>query len=156
MLRQVTPLPLLRHGKQTWSNYFKYGLRKSGVVWHQWTIVAKTATSKLSVTRVITQHQRRDHHITPVLIPLHWLPVPWHIHYKILDLIFRAKHNLVPEYIAYIIIKYRPGHQLRSVGSRLLRIPHPNFVTLWSAWLFCDVCAPVERFPGQSAQYTIT
>ena len=30
-----------------------------------------------SAARVITQQRRRDHlHITPVLIVLHWLPVP--------------------------------------------------------------------------------
>ena len=47
-----------------------------------------------SAARVITQQRRRDHlHTTPVLIALHWLPVPWRITYKILVLTFRALHN---------------------------------------------------------------
>ena len=70
-----------------------------------------------SSARVITQQRRRDHlHITPVLIALHWLPVPWRIAYKI---IFRAMHDLAPEYIADMIEKYPPGHQLRHAGSGL-------------------------------------
>ena len=77
-----------------------------------------------SAARVITQQRRRDHlHITPVLIALHWLPVPWCITYKILVLTFRAIHDLTPEYIADMITEYTPGRQLRSAGRRLLRVP---------------------------------
>ena len=48
-----------------------------------------------SAARVITQQRRRDHlHITPVLIALPWLPVPWRITYKILVLTFRTIHDL--------------------------------------------------------------
>ena len=80
-----------------------------------------------SAARVITQQRRRDHlHITPVLTALHWLLVPWRITYKILVLTFRAVHDLAPEYIADIITEYTPGRQLRSAGSRSLRIPRHN------------------------------
>ena len=80
-----------------------------------------------SAARVITQQRRRDHlHITPVLIALHWLPVPWRITYKILVLTFRAMHDLAPEYIADMFAEYTPGRQLRSAGSRLLRVPRHN------------------------------
>ena len=76
---------------------------------------------------MITQQRRRDHlHITPVLIALHWLPVPWRITYKILVLTFRALHNLAPEYIADMIVEYMPSRHLRSAGSRLLRVPRHN------------------------------
>ena len=80
-----------------------------------------------SAARVITQQRRRDHlHITPVLIALHWLPVPWRITYTILVLTFRALHNLAPEYIADMIVEYTPSRQFRSAGSRLLRVPRHN------------------------------
>ena len=79
------------------------------------------------LARVITQQRRRDHlHITPVLIALHWLPVPWRITYKILVLTFRAMHDLAPECIADMITEYTPGRQLRSAGNRLLRVPLHN------------------------------
>ena len=80
-----------------------------------------------SSARVITQQRRRDHlHITPVLIALHWLPVPWRITYKIMVLTFRAIYDLAPEYIADMITEYTPGRQLRSAGSRLMRVPSLN------------------------------
>ena len=90
-------------------------------------LLQKLQRMQNSVTRVITQERRRDHlHITPVLIALHWLPVPWRITYKILVLTFRAMHDLAPEYIADMITEYTPARQLRSAGSRLLRVPRHN------------------------------
>ena len=76
-----------------------------------------------SAARVITQQRHRDHrHITPVLIALHCLPVPWRITYKILLLTFRAMHNLALEYIADMIMVYTPSRHLFSAGSRLLTV----------------------------------
>ena len=60
------------------------------------------------------------------VIVLHWLAVPWRITYKKLVLTFRAIHDLAPEYIADMITEYTPGRQLRSAGSRLLRVPRHN------------------------------
>ena len=78
-----------------------------------------------SAARVITQQRCQDHlHITLVLIALHCLP--WRITYKILVLTFRAIHDLAPEYIADMITEYTPRRQLRSAGSRLLRVPRHN------------------------------
>ena len=80
-----------------------------------------------SAARVITHQRCRDHlHITPVLIALHWLPVPWRITYKILVLTFRAFHNLALEYIADMIVEYTPSRHLR----RLLRVPRHNLLNL--------------------------
>ena len=74
-----------------------------------------------TAARVITQQRRQ---ITPVLIALHWLPL--HVIHKILVLTFRAMHDLAPEYNADMITEYTPGRQLRSAGSRLLRVPRHN------------------------------
>ena len=48
------------------------------------------------------------------------------ITYKILVLTFRAIHDLAPKYIVDMITEYTPGRQLRSAGSRLLRVPRHN------------------------------
>ena len=109
-----------------------------------------------SAARVITQQRRRDHlHITPVLLALHWLPVPWRITDKILVLTFRAMHNLAPEYIAVMIVEYTPCRQ-----PSLSRKPSPESSTpqsriLRPAWLFCDGAAPVERPARQSVSYRL-
>ena len=76
-----------------------------------------------SAARVITQQRRRDHlYITPVLIALHWLPVPWRITYNILVFTFRAIHDLAPEYIVDMITEYLSGRQLGYAGCCFLRI----------------------------------
>ena len=44
-------------------------------------------------------------HITPLLINLHWLPVEYHIKYKILLFTFKAIHQSAPQYINDMFIK---------------------------------------------------
>ena len=38
-------------------------------------------------------------HVTPLLIDLHWLPVEYHVRYKILLFTYKAIHQLAPHYI---------------------------------------------------------
>ena len=38
-------------------------------------------------------------HVTPLLIDLHWLPVEYHVRYKILLFTYKAIHQLAPQYI---------------------------------------------------------
>ena len=69
-------------------------------------------------------------HITPVLNQLHWLPVSFHINFKILLLTFKAIHELAPSYINDLV-KIKPlnlRYRLRS-NDRIL-LSHQNFKTL--------------------------
>ena len=67
----------------TTSSEFEARLRKCGVMWHQWTIAAETATSAiLGGTCNYAAAAPRHLHITPVFISLHWLPVPWRITFQ--------------------------------------------------------------------------
>ena len=69
-------------------------------------------------------------HITPVLHQLHWLPVSFHINFKILPLTFKAIHELAPSCINDPV-KIKPLHLrygLRSNDKMLLS--HLNFKTL--------------------------
>ena len=50
-----------------------------------------------AAARILTR-TRRFEHISPVLASLHWLPVTFLIHYKILLLTFKALHGLAPLY----------------------------------------------------------
>ncbi len=45
----------------------------------------------------------RQHHITPILASLHWLPVQFKIGFKILLITFKARLGLVPSYIAEML-----------------------------------------------------
>ena len=44
------------------------------------------------------------HHITPVLIDLHWLPYPQHISYKICLLMFKCLKGLAPAYLTDLCV----------------------------------------------------
>ena len=77
-----------------------------------------------SAARIIMCIKRHDRQsITAVLQHLHWLPVKWRIHYKIVVLVFRALHGLAPAYVTTLITPYEPRRALRSAGTALLCVP---------------------------------
>ncbi|KAF7666859.1 hypothetical protein LDENG_00086950, partial [Lucifuga dentata] len=61
-----------------------------------------------------TTRTRRRAHITPILKSLHWLPVNFHIDFKILLLVFKALHGLAPRYILEMLSSHQPIRPLRS------------------------------------------
>ena len=80
-----------------------------------------------SAARIIMCIKRHDRQcITAVLQQLHWLPVKWRIHYKIVVLVFRALHGLAPAYVTTLITSYEPRRALRSAGTALLCVPRHN------------------------------
>ena len=81
-----------------------------------------------SAARLLTHTNRRTH-ITPVLAALHWLPLQFRIHFKILVLTFRVLHGQAPSYLSDLIQFYTPTRSLRSSDQRLLDIPHTHFKT---------------------------
>ena len=58
-------------------------------------------------------------HVTPLLIDLHWLPVEYHVRYKILLFAYKAIHQLAPQYINELFI--RKSTRYRSWLSSLAR-----------------------------------
>jgi len=75
-----------------------------------------------SAARIVT-HSNIFDHITPVLYQLHWLPVRYRVHYKILLLTYKALHNLAPQYLSDLLNLYRPSRSLRSSSAELLSVP---------------------------------
>ena len=55
-----------------------------------------------------------------------WLPVEKRVVYKILLLIFRAYHQVGPEYLNELIVRYVPTRTLRSLDSQTLVVPKFN------------------------------
>ncbi len=78
-----------------------------------------------AAARILTR-TRTSKHITPVLGPLHWLPVTFRIDFKVLLLIYKSLDCLRPQYIADMITDYKPNRTLRSVGSSQLEIQRVN------------------------------
>lgn len=70
----------------------------------------KTVLNKLQIVqntaaRIITRTSRSSH-ITLVLKELHWLPVQYRIHFKILTHTYKALHGQSPEYVSSILEVY--------------------------------------------------
>ena len=75
-----------------------------------------------SAARVVALSPKREH-ITPVLADLHWLPVEYRIHFKILLYTYKALNNCAPQYISELIRQYTPSRPLRSGNKDLLEVP---------------------------------
>ncbi len=69
-----------------------------------------------AAARILTR-TRKSEHITPVLRSLHWLPVTFRIHFKVLLPVYKSLNGLWPKYIADMFTEYKPNRPLRSVGS---------------------------------------
>ncbi len=77
---------------------------------------------KNAVARILTK-TRKSEQITPVLRPLHWLPVTFKIDFKVLLLVYKSQNGVGPKYIADMLTEYNPNRPLRSVESSQLEIP---------------------------------
>ncbi len=62
-------------------------------------------------------------HIKPVLRTLHWLPVEFHIMFKIACLAYKVLKGQAPSYLAQAIERYESARFLRSAGQALLVVP---------------------------------
>ncbi len=75
-----------------------------------------------AAARFLTRSRKYDH-ITPILQSLHWLPIKFHISYKILLLAYKALNDLAPAYLTSLLSRYNPTCSLRSQNSGLLVVP---------------------------------
>ena len=80
-----------------------------------------------AAARLLTGTRRFDH-ISPVLASLHWLPVHFRIHFKILLFVFKSFHGLAPPFISDLLKLYIPKRSLRSAGKLLLVVPRSKLV----------------------------
>ena len=58
--------------------------------------------------------------VTPILKSLHWLPIKYRIHFKILLLVFKCFIGTAPAYIKELVTPYSPVRSLRSSDKLLL------------------------------------
>ena len=69
-----------------------------------------------TAARVVTLSKRFDH-ITPILFKLHWLPLGYHIHFKILLLVYQCLNGLAPTYLSELL-RYTNGPRLLRSSSQ--------------------------------------
>ncbi len=98
-----------------------------------YTCLNKSSMDRLQVVqnvaaRLLTRTTRRSH-ITPVLKALHWLPIGFRVHFKILVITYRVLHGQAPSYIHDLLHAHSPGRSLRSSDIALLTIPRTHLKT---------------------------
>ena len=71
---------------------------------------------------------RKFDHTSPVLASLHWLPVQFRIHFKILLFVFKALNGPAPSYISDLVKLHSPIRSLRSADKLLLYTPRSRCV----------------------------
>ena len=62
-------------------------------------------------------------HITPILSSLHWPPIKFRIHFKVLISTYRALHGQATEYSSDLLHPYITSRSVRSSDQGLLVIP---------------------------------
>ena len=97
------------------------------------TCLSKSSLDRLQLVqnaaaRLLTR-TRRSCHITPILSSLHWLPVNYRIHFKILVITHRTLHGQAPPYISELLQPYVPNRSLRSSSQALLVVPPTKLIT---------------------------
>ena len=77
-----------------------------------------------SLARVVYPSVRRNHHISPTLRKLHWLPINQRITYKIAVLCFKTITFKQPTYLCELLTPYLQTRTLRSSDKNLLSVPN--------------------------------
>ncbi len=126
---------LFMHLSLDYCNVLYTCLNKSSMDWIQ--VVQNTAA------RLLTRTTRRSH-VTPVLKALHWLPIGFRVHFKILVITYRALHGQAPSYVHDLLHAHyiTPGRSLRSSGIGFLTIPRTRLKTRGDR-AFCVELSPL-------------
>ena len=83
---------------------------------------------------ILTSYKKFDH-ITPILLEIHWLPIPLRIHYKILFLTFKSLHGLLGSYNPQISLCYSYQHSLKPIKTRHFTYGSIAFSAVaWQQW----------------------
>ena len=75
-----------------------------------------------NAARMIFRRSKR-HHITPLLMKLHWLPVKYRVEYKIATLAFRKFENTLPVYLADLLNEEVRERVTRTSSEKRLTPP---------------------------------
>ena len=75
---------------------------------------------------------RKQNHISPLLMSLHWLPIDARIEYKLSVICHSLFLGLSPIYFSDLLLVYTPNLNLRSSSdNRILFIPKLRTRTFW-------------------------
>lgn len=85
-------------------------------------LYAKLQKVQNTAARILSRTRKFDS-ISPILIQLHWLPIPLRVNYKLALLVFKCLRGLGPSYLQDILHTYVPSRSLQSSSRNLLIVP---------------------------------
>ena len=94
-----------------------------------------------TAARLVTCSSKYDH-ITPLLQQLHWLPVSYRVVFKILLLVYKARHGLCLGYVYEILQERKSSRVLRSSSLGFLATPTSRTKTHGDRTFSSSDCAP--------------
>ena len=98
------------------------------------------STGQNVVISVLYQHSRTSPLSSNELLKqLHWLPIEWHIRFKLANMTFEALHTDRPPYLSDHMQHHEPTKSLRSSSSHQLLVPRHK-LTFWISCfsVFCS------------------
>ena len=64
----------------------------------------------------------------PVMLhELHWLPIKMRVMYKLILMVYKSQHDMVPDYIAAHLLDYIPSRHLRSSEQWVVIKTHSHY-----------------------------
>ncbi len=89
--------------------------------------VSQSSLARLQLVQNAAAHlltgARQREHITPILASLHWLPVHFRVHFKILLFVFKSLNGLAPPHLSELLHPCAPARCLSSADQLLLEVP---------------------------------
>ena len=88
---------------------------------------------------------RKNNHISPVLMELHWLPVEQRVEFKILLYTHKLVNSMAPVYLQELLEFCVPGRSVTSGNMQLLKTQSYNLKS-YGLRTF-SICAPSFGMP---------
>ena len=90
------------------------------------TQIKRLQAAQNAAARTVRKFEKTDH-IMPILRQLHWLPVHYRMHHKVLSATWvLSVHGNAPLYLSELLHFYTPSRSLRSASKSLLDVPRPR------------------------------
>ena len=104
-----------------------------------------------ALARVVTgMFAYSRHHMTPVFVKLHWLPIRTRVSFKIATMVFKIRQTKLPSYLAELIEDVIPPRTLRSSVCRQVTLKESKTVGHWCKSFPLHSRQNVELFSRQS------
>jgi len=89
--------------------------------------IARLQRIQHAAARVVLYQHSRPLSSNELLKQLHWLPIEWHIRFKLATMTCKALHTHRPPYLSDLLQHHEPTRSLQSSSSHQLLVPRHKF-----------------------------